>query len=74
MIENEDMEMLKEVFVTRSECGRTSGDISKKSVEINLSTERRIAKIEAYQKVSLWVLTAVGGGVISILLQMILGG
>ena len=74
MIENEDMKILKEVFITRAECDRISGDISRKSVEINLSTERRIAKIEAYQKISLWVLAAVGGGVISILLQMILGG
>ena len=50
MIDNDDMKMLKEVFITRKECDDISGGISKSAVEINISTERRIIKIETYQK------------------------
>ena len=73
MIDNDDMKMLKEVFITRKECDDISGGISKSEVEINISTERRIIKIETYQKIVRWILAGVGGGIITIILQMALG-
>ena len=69
MIDEKDMERLREVFVTRKECQETTdaftNEFSKDLV--------RLAVIESQLKTISWVLYAVAGGVISILLKTILG-
>ena len=73
MIEDNDMtaiiNRMKDIFITRAECENTSdGLLSKLS-----NDDRRMAVIETYQKMILWVLVAVGGGVISMLVKMFFG-
>lgn len=73
MIEDKDMtaiiNRMKDIFITRAECENTSsGLLSKLS-----NDDRRMAVIETYQKMILWVLVAVGGGVISMLVKMFFG-
>lgn len=69
MIDEKDMERLKEVFVTRKECQETTDAFTNK-----LSKDLvRLAVIESQLKTISWVLYAVAGGVISILLKTILG-
>ena len=68
MIDEKDMERLKEVFVTRKECQETTDSFTNK-----LSKDLvRLAVIESQLKTISWVLYAVAGGVISILLKTIL--
>lgn len=68
MIDEKDMERLKEVFVTRKECQETTDAFTNK-----LSKDLvRLAVIESQLKTISWVLYAVAGGVISILLKTIL--
>lgn len=68
MIDEKDMERLKEVFVTRKECQETTDAFANK-----LSKDLvRLAVIESQLKTISWVLYAVAGGVISILLKTIL--
>ena len=68
MIEEKDIERLKEVFVTRKECNETTDAFTNK-----LSKDLvRLAVIESQLKTISWVLYAVAGGVISILLKTIL--
>ena len=69
MIDEKDMERLKEVFVTRKKCQETTDAFTNK-----LSQDLvRLAVIESKLKTISWVLNAVAGGVISILLKTILG-
>ena len=69
MIDEKDMERLREVFVTRKECQETTDAFTNK-----LSKDLvRLAVIESQLKTISWVLYAVAGGVISILLKTILG-
>lgn len=74
MIEDKDMtaiiNRMKDIFITRAECENTSGSILSKLS----NDDRRMAVIETYQKMILWVLVAVGGGVISMLIKMFFGG
>lgn len=68
MIDERDIERLKEVFVTRKECNETTDAFTNK-----LSKDLvRLAVIESQLKTISWVLYAVAGGVISILLKTIL--
>lgn len=68
MIDEKDMDRLKEVFVTRKECQETTDAFTNK-----LSKDLvRLAVIESQLKTISWVLYAVAGGVISILLKTIL--
>lgn len=69
MIEREDIDRLKEIFVTRQEC-----ENDMKSVEDKLSTDNaRLAVIEHQLKTITWLLTAVGGGVITMIIKMFWG-
>lgn len=70
MIEEKDLERLKEIFVTRKECTETIDHQDKKFA----NDDKRLAVIETYQKLTLGVLSAVGVGVLSILLEMMFGG
>ena len=70
MIEEKDLERLKEIFVTRKECQQTTDGI-----EAKLSSDLvRRAVIENQLKVITWLLYAVAGGVITMLIKMLFGG
>ena len=70
MIDEKDLERLKEIFVTRKECQQTTD-----SIETKLSNDLvRLAVIENQLKVITWLLYAVAGGVITMLIKMLFGG
>ena len=70
MIEDNDVERLKEIFVTRKECQQTTGGI-----ETKLSSDLvRLAVIENQLKVITWLLYAVAGGIVTMLIKMLFGG
>ena len=69
-IEDNEIERLKEIFVTRQECQNTNNEIEKK-----LSSDLvRLAVIENQLKVITWILYAVAGGIITMLVKMLFGG
>ena len=69
-IEDHDIERLKEIFVTRQECQDINEEIKTK-----LSSDLvRLAVIENQLKVITWILYAVAGGVVTMLITMIFGG
>lgn len=70
MIEDKDLERLKEIFVTRKECDDTIDHQNRKFA----NDDKRLAVIETYQKITLAILSAVGVGVVGILLEMMFGG
>lgn len=70
MIDEKDIDRLKEIFITRKECQQTTGGIESK-----LSSDLvRLAVIENQLKVITWLLYAVAGGVITMLIKMLFGG
>lgn len=69
MIEAQDMERLKEIFVTRQECQKQTDNFDEK-----LSKDLvRLAVIETKLSQITWILTAVGGGVITMIIKMFFG-
>ena len=69
-IEDSEIERLKEIFVTRKECQKTNDEIERK-----LSSDLvRLAVIENQLKVITWLLYAVAGGVITMLIKLLFGG
>ena len=69
-IEENEIERLKEIFVTRQECQNTNNEIEKK-----LSNDLvRLAVIENQLKIITWLLYAVAGGVITMLIKLLFGG
>ena len=69
-IEDNEIERLKEIFVTRQECQNTNNEIEKK-----LSSDLvRLAVIENQLKIITWLLSAVAGGVITMLIKLLFGG
>ena len=69
-IEDHDIDRLKEIFVTRQECQNTIDEIEKK-----LSSDLvRLAVIENQLKIITWLLYAVAGGVITMLIKILFGG
>ena len=69
-IEDHDIERLKEIFVTRQECQDTNDEIKTK-----LSSDLvRLAVIENQLKVITWILYAVAGGIVTMLIKMLFGG
>lgn len=69
-LEKEDIERLKELFVTRQECDNTMEAINEKIGNENI----RLAVIEHRLGTITWLLMTVGGGIITILLKLFLGG
>ena len=70
MIDEKDIDRMKEIFVTRQECQKTNDEIEKK-----LSSDLvRLAVIENQLKVITWLLYAVAGGVITMLIKLLFGG
>ena len=70
MLEEKDIERLREIFVTRKECQSTND-----AIEAKLSNDLvRLAVIENQLKVITWLLYAVAGGVITMLIKILFGG
>ncbi len=70
MIDEKDIDRLGEIFVTRKECQKTNDEIERK-----LSSDLvRLAVIENQLKVITWLLYAVAGGVITMLIKLLFGG
>lgn len=69
-LEDHDIDRLKEIFVTRQECQKSTD-----SFEAKLNKDLvRLAVIETRLNQITWILTAVGGGVITMLVKMFFGG
>ena len=69
MIDEKDIDRLKEIFVSRQECQETNEGIKTK-----LSSDLvRLAVIENQLKVITWILYAVAGGIITMLVKMLFG-
>ena len=70
MIDEKDIGRLEEIFVTRKECQKTNDEVEKK-----LSSDLvRLAVIENQLKIITWLLYAVAGGVITMLIKLLFGG
>ena len=70
MIDDKDIERLKEIFVQKQECQEINDEIKTK-----LSNDLvRLAVIENQLKVITWILYAVAGGVITMLVKMLFAG
>lgn len=67
MIDREDIERLKEIFVTRVECDNTVDEINKKLA--NDMTE--FAVIKTKLNAILWGVSVIGAAVIGVLVKMI---
>lgn len=69
-LEDHDIERLKEIFVTRQECQQQTD-----TFETKLNKDLvRLAVIETEMKQIKWLITAVAGGVITMLVKMFFGG
>lgn len=69
-VDKEDIERLKEIFVTRQECDRDMDEIK----EVMSDNKAQFAVITTKLSLIMWLLGAVGSGVIGILIKIILGG
>ena len=69
-LEDNDIERLKEIFVTRQEC-QAQTDTFESKLNKDLV---RLAVIETEMKQIKWLITAVAGGVITMLVKMFFGG
>lgn len=70
MIDEKDIDRLKEIFVSRQECQEINDEIKS-----NLTKDLvRLAVIENQLKVITWILYAVAGGVITMLVKMLFAG
>ena len=69
MIDEKDIERLKEIFVSRQECQEINEEI-----KTNLSNDLvRLAVIENQLKIITWILYAVAGGIITMLIKLLFG-
>ena len=69
-LEDHDIDRLKEIFVTRQKCQSQTD-----SFEAKLNKDLvRLAVIETEMKQIKWLITAVAGGVITMLVKMFFGG
>lgn len=73
MISNDDMKQIQEqmelIFVTRMSCDKRNDEVEKRLVQ----GEVHFAKIDENLKVIKWLLTAVGGGIITMLIKIFFG-
>ena len=68
-VDERDIDRLKEIFITRQEC-QNNLDV----VDSKLSKDLvRLAVIENQLKLIMWLLAAVGGGIITMLIKMFFG-
>lgn len=69
-IDKEDMDRLREIFVTRQECDTITDGLQRRLSDDNA----RLAVIESQLKTITGILAAVGGGVLTMLVKMFFGG
>lgn len=69
-LDENDIDRLKEIFVPRQECNEINEGIKNE----RSSDLVRLAVIENQLKVITWLLYAVAGGVITMLIKMLFGG
>ena len=70
MIEEKDIDRLKEIFVTRQECQE-----QKDAFESKMTKELvRLAVIETKLSQITWILSTVAAGVVTMLIKMFFGG
>lgn len=69
-IDDHDIERLKEIFVQRQECQAINEEIKTKLANDLV----RLAVIENQLKIITWLLYAVAGGVVTMLIKMLFGG
>lgn len=74
MIEDRDMDLLRDIFVTRQECDTTTSALQGRISKVTLEIEKRLSVIETKQTIQLWLTAAVVGAVITMLVKMIFGG
>lgn len=70
MIEREDIDRLKEIFITREECSRDMNMLEDRVNNINVD----LAVIKSQLKTVQWLLTTVGAGVIATVIKLFFGG
>ena len=70
MIEEKDIDRLKEIFVTRQECQKTADAFDSK---LNKDLVR-LAVIETKLSQITWILSTVAAGVVTMLIKMFFGG
>lgn len=70
MIDEKDIERLKEIFITKNECNHSMDAIEQKINADNI----RLAVIESQLKIITGLLMAVGTGVISMMIKMFFFG
>ena len=69
MIDDKDIDRLKDIFVTRQECQDTNEEI-----KANITKDLvRLAVIENQLKIITWILYAVAGGIITMLIKLLFG-
>ena len=69
MIDENDIERLKEIFVPRQECQEINEEI-----KANITKDLvRLAVIENQLNVITWILYAVAGGIITMLIKLLFG-
>lgn len=70
MLEDSDIQRLKDIFVTRNDCG-----VKTNAVEGRIDKDLvKIAVIETKLTQITWILTTVVGGIITMLIKMFFGG
>ena len=69
MIDGNDIDRLKEIVVTRQECQDINEEI-KENITKDLV---RLAVIENQLKIITWILYAVAGGIITMLIKLLFG-
>ena len=68
-LEKEDIDRLKEIFVTRQECDGAMEEVNKRLARDNT----QLAVIETKLGQIMWLLGAIGTGVIATLIKLIFG-
>lgn len=74
MIDDKDMDLLREIFVTRQEFDTITSELQGRISKVTLGIEKRLSVIETKQTIQLWLTAAVVGAVITMLVKMLFGG
>ena len=73
MLTNDEMKQIQDqmalIFVTRQDCDKRNDEVERRLMQ----GEVHFAKIDEKLKMIIWILAAVGSGIIAMLLKMIFG-
>lgn len=70
MIERDDIDRLKEIFVTRQECDNTMDEVNKKLA----NDATALAVINTKLSLIMWMLGAFGTATIGVIVKLVFGG